>query len=665
MAAALLGLMLGMGPSAAAASAAATTPAGGALAAEFSVRTDRSGSVQVVFGGTEWMRSASEHLTVVSGGVRRTGQADLKLAAGGCRDSAGTDRLGGFRATRCDWRCIAEGCAGRLLVRTGVRSYHDGIISEPAGATAMAVIELGFPGGVAATGANNSVSAANTGQVSSWPSISPPPTSAERLGWFTWHGGKVQSCSDADESEWRCLPNGEWTAAGGQQQLLFPTLKWGASGGGGGGDPFVLFNDGNATAGEQRAMVVGTASDDSMASSHTLSPDGQGRVNAGLLGSIQSIPAGHIHETLIVASADGVNAAVSAFGGALLQRYNKTRARPPDFTADHLSYYTDNGAFLYYRFPYPPGDPQFNGTGYSDELLGLVATGQREHIPFRALQFDSWWYDKAANGGTIRWGPTLMGGSVGTAAFHEQTGRLPVVSHNRFWAAGAARTYSGYPWAVDNQTEQEGGLDACAMPLSTAFWRDLFSNASRTWGLHTYLQDYIDVEWLCTRQARGTVHGARTWLRQMGSGAAAAGVSIQYCGAFLQHLLQSVEIEAVRQIRVSEDYEPTRGGLRSNQWSIGTSSMLAEAVGLASFKDVFWSSSDTVPAAVSKYGWQGEVAPELQAAVATLSTGPVAVGDPPAVLNHTLLLRTCTAAGQILKPSAAATTVDAVRPSFC
>ena len=83
MAAALLGLMLGMGPSAAAASAAATTPAGGALAAEFSVRTDRSGSVQVVFGGTEWMRSASEHLTVVSGGVRRICQADLPSGRSG------------------------------------------------------------------------------------------------------------------------------------------------------------------------------------------------------------------------------------------------------------------------------------------------------------------------------------------------------------------------------------------------------------------------------------------------------------------------------------------------------------------------------------------------------------------------------------------------------
>ena len=64
-----------------------------------------------------------------------------------------------------------------------------------------------------------------------------------------------------------------------------------------------------------------------------------------------------------------------------------------------------------------------------------------------------------------------------------------------------------------------------------------------------YLQDYIDAEWLCTHQTRATVDGAANWLLQMGEGAAAAGVSVQYCGAKLQHLLQSVAIESVRQAR--------------------------------------------------------------------------------------------------------------------
>jgi hypothetical protein len=104
------------------------------------------------------------------------------------------------------------------------------------------------------------------------------------------------------------------------------------------------------------------------------------------------------------------------------------------------------------------------------------------------------------------------------------------------------------------------------------------------------------------------VDGARDWLMQMGEGAAKAGVTIQYCGAKLQHLLQSTEVEAVRQARVSEDYtpngssngSPNGSSNRTNQWSIGTSSIIAEALGLAPFKDVFWSSSETVPDAMSR-----------------------------------------------------------------
>ena len=65
--------------------------------------------------------------------------------------------------------------------------------------------------------------------------------------------------------------------------------------------------------------------------------------------------------------------------------------------------------------------------------------------------------------------------------------------------------------------------------------------------------------------------------------------------------------------------------------------MIAEALGVAAFKDVWWSSSETVPDARGKYGAHGEVAPELQAAVATLSTGPVAVGDPPPFEHRTVV----------------------------
>ena len=41
---------------------------------------------------------------------------------------------------------------------------------------------------------------------------------------------------------------------------------------------------------------------------------------------------------------------------------------------------------------------------------------------------------------------------------------------------------------------------------------------------------------------------ARSWLLQMGEGAAQGGLTIQYCMPFIRHLLQSLEVAAVTQV---------------------------------------------------------------------------------------------------------------------
>ena len=48
-----------------------------------------------------------------------------------------------------------------------------------------------------------------------------------------------------------------------------------------------------------------------------------------------------------------------------------------------------------------------------------------------------------------------------------------------------------------------------------------------------------------------------------------------------RHVVQSLEIPVVTQIRVSDDYQPG-----NTQWRIGDTTILAHAVGLAAFKDV-------------------------------------------------------------------------------
>lgn len=75
----------------------------------------------------------------------------------------------------------------------------------------------------------------------------------------------------------------------------------------------------------------------------------------------------------------------------------------------------------------------------------------------------------------------------------------------------------------------------------------------------------------------------------------------------------------ILQARVSDDYQPG-----NYQWKIGVTSMFAHALNIAPFKDTFWTTSHQPG---NPYGLKYEPYPNLQAAIATLSTGPVGPSD--------------------------------------
>ena len=154
---------------------------------------------------------------------------------------------------------------------------------------------------------------------------------------------------------------------------------------------------------------------------------------------------------------------------------------------------------------------------------------------------------------------------------------------------------------------------------------------SETWlgcvagrGLLVYEQDWLHNEWEGLQCTLESATLSREWLLQMGNAAQANDLFIQYCMAYsrcvtgfstqllrsfdqfcigrFRFALASVEIPAVDQIRVSDDYyvDLTHDHPRPVNAFIGTSSMLAAALGLAPSKDVFWSSSFE-PGYPSKY----------------------------------------------------------------
>jgi hypothetical protein len=194
------------------------------------------------------------------------------------------------------------------------------------------------------------------------------------------------------------------------------------------------------------------------------------------------------------------------------------------------------------------------------------------------------------------------------------------------------------------------------VPLTQSFWNALFAAPKAAWGLRVYEQDWLFNEMVQYVGAlTEDVLLARQWLLQMGAAAAQEGLCIQYCMPYLRFVLASLESPAVTQARASDDYMRESSGVPN--WKIAGQSLLFDALGLASSKDGFWTTS-AQPG--NPYGaTEIENFPLLQSAVATLSAGPVQIGDGIGFSNVSIILKSCRADGRLLQPSQAATPIDA------
>ena len=302
------------------------------------------------------------------------------------------------------------------------------------------------------------------------------------------------------------------------------------------------------------------------------------RLAYGVLGSVTAIPPGFNMNTIAVAGT-GVTSATAAWGAALRDMFGKDAAGA-DPTLTTLQYITDHGAYYYYHT-----EP---GTNYQETLEGVKQYAEAAGIPYRNIQIDSYFYPKAhgaglGGGGVLEWRALPSVFPHGMDGINAALG-LPITAHNRWWSekTGYAQQNGGqYAFAID-------ATSGMALPLEQVFWDDLMANAS-AW-LTVYEQDWLYVQTRGMDATRQSATLARDWLLQMGNAAAAHGIRIQYCMPYPRHLLQSVEIAAVDQIRASGDEVPGRND--AHQWQpMGTTALLAHALGLAPSKDNYWSMS--------------------------------------------------------------------------
>ncbi|XP_046547850.1 uncharacterized protein LOC124257765 isoform X2 [Haliotis rubra] len=364
------------------------------------------------------------------------------------------------------------------------------------------------------------------------------------------------------------------------------------------------------------------------------SSTGGDNVYWGTMGGVVDVPVGVESSFILFCGNQGINKAMVSWGQILKQWHGRTdQYVKSDFTINYLGYWTDNGAYYSYL-------PE-KGKNHQDTVLDINSYMVQIGVPVKYIQFDVWWYITGNDHGVVTWSakPTVF--PNGMEWLFNKT-ELPVFGYNTFWSSNTT-------YATANGGKYEFLIDVPkSLPLEERFWTDLLAEG-RKWGLFAYEQDYLSDEFRGINKLLTDIDLGRQWLTQMGNGAAKNGLTIQYCMAYPRFMLQSLEIPVVTQARASHDNRPG-----TDNWKIGVTSLFAWAIGVAPFKDNFWTTS------VQPGNTYNSTEPHtsLHAVVATLSTGPVGISDMIGGTNKTLIMKSVNADGLILKPSRPATAID-------
>jgi hypothetical protein len=371
----------------------------------------------------------------------------------------------------------------------------------------------------------------------------------------------------------------------------------------------------------------------------------KGEWRCGFGGMLEQIPAGTVNAVILV-SGRGINDTFMKWGG-LIQKWHghKTADTYADVAMSRLGYWTDNGAYYYYRT-----EP---GKTYAQTLLDVKADAEKQGIQYGYFQLDSWWYPKARvndrsshdRGGFMLWEPNADMFPQGLPEFQKQLG-LSLVAHNRY-VADESPYCKRYNCVFSNGDKKKG-----AYPTDPAFWEEIMDNAKK-FGIAVYEQDWLVTHMDMIPWMRSGIHNAEGWYDNMANAAQKRGITMQLCMASPEFFMQAMKHPNETHARTSHDY---KGGLpKAFFWMpFHKAGLFAYAVGLWPFKDNFQSSSGQR----ATYNILPEANPMEEALVSALSGGPVGPSDMIGKSDASVILRTCRKDGLLLKPDRPATPID-------
>jgi hypothetical protein len=352
-----------------------------------------------------------------------------------------------------------------------------------------------------------------------------------------------------------------------------------------------------------------------------------GEITSGIAPSIATLPPGFSHRTLLVVDS-GINRTFDTWGRALTDLQGKMRpANDADVSLNQIGYWTDNGASYYYHSDstaagFSTASSSAPSNPYQQTLSAVKGTLDAAGIRLGSLQLDSWFYPKGPN---LDWSdsadgiyeyiasPTLFG--AGLASFQQSLG-IPLITHAR-WIDASSPYRHLYQMSGNVVTD----------PL---YWTSIASYLKSS-GVQVYEQDWLGAQ----AQTSFNLSDPDAFLDNMASAMAGQNIDMQYCMATPRHFLQTSKYSNLTSIRASGDRcEP-------GKWTAFLySSRLASALGVWPFTDVFMS---------------GETGNLI---VATLSAGPLGIGDRLGTTSAKNLLRSVRTDGVIVKPDVPLTPLD-------
>lgn len=380
---------------------------------------------------------------------------------------------------------------------------------------------------------------------------------------------------------------------------------------------------------------------------HLSKVDGN-KITCGLEGEIEVVEPGFSSNYLLLFGS-GINDTLEIMGDIQRKYHGKDRkSMYMDVVDGYLGYWTDNGAYYYYR--------PIKNMKLSETLVKVNEHAEEIDLPLKYFDLDSWWYKKEVEewkrkalgnvgrilggglyGGTIEWtpDPTTMHCDVSELS---ETLNAPIIAHNRWYSAETTRNKD-----FDFHIEKDK-----AVCIDRDFW-DLIMKNCEKWNIQVYEQDWMNNQIKAFKMLRDQTGNADEWLMNMGQAAKEHGRTIQYCMANPGMFLTSVKLDAVSHARSGGDYHPRWPRSYDYRFFVQTS-MLSYALRLWPFKDVYRSTCEGPI--------NGEKMPEFMTIVSNLSCGPVGPGDKIGQFGKKYLMKTCRKDGLLLKPDKSLRAID-------